>query len=136
MDKRFLIIGLVLALSMIFSAHFCLADNIIIEANKQKYNEKDNMTHFEGNVKVTTKDMEVKGPKAIMKIGANNKPEYALFTNNPIATKNTPTSKSKIKANIMRLSLIDNTVKAEGNVFSEVINSMCNNSFTACTKIC
>jgi len=120
MNKKYIIIGMFLTLFVAFSATFCLADNIVIEANKQNYNAKDNMTHFEGDVKVTSKDITVTGPKAVMKINANNKPEYALFVNNPIAKKITPTSKSQIKANIMRLSLIDNIVKAEGNVFSEV----------------
>jgi len=123
MNKQNLIVGLIFALYIIWGSNFCFAENVVIEADKQNYSTKDNMTHFDGNVKVTSKDVTVRGPKAVMKINSNNKPDYALFLNNPVATKVSPTSKSQIKANIMRLSLIDNIVKAEGNVISEVIDS-------------
>jgi len=120
MNKKNVIIGSLLVLYTILGAHFCLADNVVIEADKQSYNEKENMTHFEGNVKVSSKDITIKGPKALMKINSGNKPEYAVFYNNPVATKVTATSRSQIKANIMRLSLLDNLVKAEGNADMEI----------------
>ncbi|MDD3012481.1 MAG: LptA/OstA family protein [Candidatus Gastranaerophilales bacterium] len=120
MNKKYIIISFLLMLFGILNTCLCLAENLIIEADKQNFDAKDNLTHFEGNVKATSNDITVKGPKAVMKINSNNKPEYALFLDNPVATKVTPTSKSKLKANIMRLSLIDNIVKAEGNAFSEI----------------
>lgn len=121
--KKNIILSTLIILSTAFSIHNCFADNIIIEANKQNFNTKDNMTHFEGNVKVISNDLTVKGPKAVMKIGTTNKPEYAVFYNNPVATKVTETSKGMLKANIMKLSLLDNIVKAEGNAQSFITES-------------
>jgi lipopolysaccharide export system protein LptA len=116
--KKNILIKIFVFLAVILSIHVCFADNIVIEADKQNFNTKDNMTHFEGNVKAVSNNITVQGPKAVMKIGAENKPEYALFVNNPVATRVTATSKGKLKANIMKLSLLENIVKAEGNAQS------------------
>lgn len=116
MKKKILLIAL---LSIVLPA---FASNIIIEADKQTYQEKTATTVFEKNVKVQMDDITVKSPKAIVKMTSDNKIDKATFVNGAYAIKDNKLTQHEIKANIINLSLLNKKMKAKGNtqsVFNE-----------------
>lgn len=99
------------------------AENILIEADKQNYNAAANLVTFEGNVKASLNNVTVKSSRASLKSGKDGKPEMAEFSQGAEAVKNDTTSKSKLKANIIRYSLLDNHISAEGNTGSSILEN-------------
>ena len=122
MKKNLLIIFSILFLTA-KPACFAAGSNLTVEAQKQSYDEKTKIMNFEGNVKVGFDKVTVKSPKAYLKTGTNGKPETAKFFPNPEAEKIDANTKSKVKANIISVSLLENLVKAEGNADSVILES-------------
>lgn len=94
------------------------ASNVIIEAEKQTYDEKTNTTVFDKNVKVEMDDITVKSPKAIVKMTKDHKIDKATFVDGAYAIKDNKLNQHEIKANIINLSLLNKKMKAEGNTQS------------------
>lgn len=113
---------LLLISSVILTQITCLsyAQDVMIQADKQNYNGDTNLMSFEGKVKVNFGNVTVKSPKAFIKSGQDGKPELATFTQGAVATKTTGISKSSIKANIIKVSLLENKLKAEGETNSTI----------------
>lgn len=120
MKKKLIILGATIILTAGITS--TLASGVLINADKQTYNQKDKQVNFDGNVKATYENISVKSPKAVLITGADEKPETAIFTN-ALAVKITPESRSEVKANIMKLSILNNTIQAEGNVKSLVLEN-------------
>lgn len=99
------------------------AEDLQIQADKQEHNGETGITTLNGNVKVKFGNMTLKSPKARVNVDANQKPVEAEFYPNPSAIKTSPNSQSTIKADIIKLSLLENKIKAEGNTFSAVIRN-------------
>lgn len=101
-------------------AGIAYAGNINIQADKQVYNGDTGVTRFEGNVKVTSDDVTVTSPVASVKMTGDNKAQDAVFLDGAYAVKQKGNTKNEIKANIIRFSLLENKVIAEGNTKSWV----------------
>lgn len=92
------------------------AADIVIEAAKQQINLDKNKGFFSGDVKVTVGDVVVKSPRAELDLEPKSKkPSLAVFFDNPYAFQNKDNKKHEIKARIIKVSLINKTLRAEGN---------------------
>ena len=93
--------------------------NVVIEAANQQINVDKNKGFFSGDVKVSVGDIVVKSPRAELDLEPKSKkPSLAVFFDNPYAFQNKDNKKHEIKANIMKVSLINKTLRAEGNTQS------------------
>ncbi|MDD3150018.1 MAG: hypothetical protein PHV68_04215, partial [Candidatus Gastranaerophilales bacterium] len=113
---------LILSVTVLACGHLIktFASDLLIQANKQSHDGQTNITTFEGAVKVNLDDITVKSPKAAVRIGKDNKPEEAIFIDGAYAIKDNGISQNEIKANIIRLSLLENKLQAEGNAFTSI----------------
>ncbi len=105
----------------LFISNFAHAEDVTIEASKQSYDGVKNVTVFEGDVVVKSQDITVKSPRASVKMNKEGKPTEAVFHDNAYAEKDRGITKNEIKSNKIKLSMLDNKVKAEGDTFSSVL---------------
>ncbi len=102
-----------------FTAGISDAAGVVIEAANQNINVDKNKGFFNGDVKVTIGDVVVKSPRAELDLEPKSKkPSLAVFFDNPYAFQEKDNKKHEIKANIMKVSLINKTLRAEGNTQS------------------
>lgn len=117
--KKVLTILTVIALLWGLSA---VAEDLIIQSKTQTYSEKDNKIKAEGDVQVEVGDTKVLGDKADISVGKNNKLDTATFYDKPYAYEIKGNKKREVKANILRVSLINKIIKAEGMTQSTVFD--------------
>jgi len=116
MKKFFtLIITLLMATGVVV-----MASDLVIESKNQNYVESDQKIKFQGDVKVTIDDMKVVGDSADVNVVDGEKLDTATFYNKPYAFEIKKNKKREVKANILKVSLINKTVKAEGDTQSIV----------------
>lgn len=96
------------------------ASDLIIDSKHQSYSEKDNKIKFEGDVKVNLDDINVYGEKADVTVGKNNQLDTATFYDKPYAVEVKDNKKREVKANILKVSLLNKVIKAEGDAQSIV----------------
>lgn len=107
----------ILTFSLTVSTAWCA--NVVIEAAKQNINVDKNKGWFSGDVKVSVGDVVVKAPRAELELEPKSKkPSLAVFFDNPYAFQDKDNKKHEIKANIIKVSLINKTLRAEGNTQS------------------
>lgn len=95
------------------------AAGVVIEAGNQQINVDKNKGFFSKDVKVTVGDVVVKSPRAELDLEPKSKkPSLAVFFDNPYAFQEKDNKKHEIKANIIKVSLINKTLRAEGNTQS------------------
>lgn len=104
-----------LAITVLLSSLAALASDLVIESKTQSYSEKDNKIKFEGDVRVSIDDVKVVGNKADVDVIKDNKLDVATFYDKPYAYEVKQNKKREVKANILKVSLINKTVKAEGD---------------------
>lgn len=99
-----------------------MASDLVIQSKSQTYNEKDNKIKVEGDVNVSVDDVHVVGDKADVSVTKDNKLDTATFYQQPYAFQIQGNKKREVKANILRASLINKTIKAEGETQTTVFN--------------
>ena len=99
-----------------------LAADLIIQSDTQSYDEADNKVKAEGNVRVEIDDGRVLGNKADVTITPDNRLDEATFYENPYAVQVKGFKKREVKANILKVSLINKVVKAQGNAQATVFD--------------
>lgn len=109
--KKTLIILTILTLTVGLSA---TASDLVIQSKTQTFSEKDNKIKAEGDVQVTIDNAKVLGDKADVTVTKDNKLDTATFYDKPYAYEIKGNKKREIKANILRVSLINKVIKAEG----------------------
>jgi len=115
LTKRFAITLVIISLTILSAK----CADVVIEAAKQQINVDKNKGFFSGDVKVTVGDVVVKSPRAELNLEPKSKkPSLAVFFDNPYAFQNKDNKKHEIKANIIKVSLINKTLRAEGNTQS------------------
>ena len=113
MNKRkFLII---ISLLFLFLSAVTIGSDLIIESKTQTYSEKDSLIKFLGDVKVRYDDITIVGDKADVSVTKNNKLDTATFHDQPYAFQIQNNKKREVKANIMKFSLLNKILRAEGN---------------------
>lgn len=117
--KKALTILAILTLLIGLSA---MASDLIIESKTQTFSEKDNKIKAEGDVKVSIDDVNVIGDKADVTVNKDNKMDTATFYDKPYAFEVKGNKKREVKANILRVSLINKIITAEGMTQTTVLD--------------
>ena len=113
MNKRkFLII---ISLLFLFLSAVTIGSDLIIESRTQTYSEKDSLIKFLGDVKVRYDDITIVGDKADVSVTKDNKLDTATSHDQPYAFQIQNNKKREVKANIMKFSLLNKILRAEGN---------------------
>lgn len=113
----------IFAAAIIFAAGtaFVYAGDLQINADKQSFKMEENKARFEGNVNVQYEDLTVKGKRAEVNIDPESKKlKDATFFDQPYVIQVKKGKTNEIKANIIKMSLLDKKVKAEGNTQTTV----------------
>lgn len=99
----------------------CYAANLSIESNKQSFSEQQNKILLDGNVKVKMDDIHVSSPRAEVDLDPDTKQiNNVKFLDNAYSYQVKGNKKQEIKANIIRMSLLNKVLTAEGNAQSSV----------------
>ena len=110
--KKFLIIISLLVICL--GAIGVIAEDLIIDSKTQTFSESDNKIKFNGDVKVKFGDIHLLGDKADVSV-KNSKLYTATFYDKPYAYEVKNNKKREVKANILKFSLLNKVIKAEGD---------------------
>lgn len=110
--KKFLIIISLLVICL--GAIGVIAEDLIIDSKTQTFSESDNKIKFNGDVKVKFGDIHLLGDKADVSV-KNSKLDTATFYDKPYAYEVKSNKKREVKANILKFSLLNKVIKAEGD---------------------
>ena len=113
--KKILIISLLLLSSLAV-----FASDLVIESKTQTFSDKERKIKLDGGVKVKMDNLTVEGPKADVSVRRNNRLDTATFYDKPYALEVNEDKKREVKANILQVSLINKTVRAEGDTQSVI----------------
>ncbi len=109
-------------------AFFCVAlltgsvFAIQIESQKQEIQMDKNKGYFTGDVKVKVGDVVVQSPRADLDIEPETKkPSLATFFDKPYAQQIKDNKKHEVKADIIKVSLINKIITAQGNAQTNVL---------------
>lgn len=111
--KRLLILSL-----LILSSLTVFASDLVIESKTQTFSNKERKIKLDGGVKVKMDNLTVESPRADVSIRRNNKLDTATFYDKPYAFEVNANKKREVKANILKVSLINKVVRAEGDTQS------------------
>ena len=110
--RKFLII---ISLLILFLSAVTIGSDLIIESKTQTYSEKDSLIKFLGDVKVRYEDITIVGDKADVSVTKDNKLDTATFHDQPYAYQIQNNKKREVKANLLKFSLLNKVIRAEGN---------------------
>ncbi len=91
-----------------------VAEDLIIESKSQTFSESESKIKFDGDVKVRFGDIHLLGDKADVSV-KNSKLDTATFYDKPYAYEVKNNKKREVKANILKFSLLNKVIKAEGD---------------------
>lgn len=112
----------VLAIITLITGLCATAEDLVIESKTQTYSEADNKIKAEGDVNVSIGDVKVLGEKADITVTKDNKLDTATFYDKPYAYEIKGSKKREVKANILKVSLINKIIKAEGDTQTTVFD--------------
>lgn len=107
------VLNIILVLTLLCGISVKAAD-LVIESKTQTYSEQDKKIKAEGDVKVSVGDVHVLGEKADVTVNKDNQMDMATFYDKPYAYEIKGNKKREVKANILKVSLINKIVTAEG----------------------
>ncbi|MBR2430360.1 hypothetical protein IKB17_02710 [bacterium] len=113
--KKLLTILILLSTSLVV-----FASDLIIESKTQIFSNKEKKIKLDGDVKVKMDNLTIESPRADVSIRRGNKLDTATFYDKPYAFEVNVNKKREVKANILQVSLINKTVRAEGNTQSVI----------------
>lgn len=97
---------------------------LTIESKRQEIDLDNNKGVFEGDVKVQVGDVIVTSPKADLELEpATKKPSLATFLEKPYAFQIKGSKKHEVKADIIKVSLINKIITAQGSAQSNVLQN-------------
>ncbi len=113
------IINLFLLLTI--TAGICYAGNLTVESDSQEFKDSDKKIYLEGNVKVKNNDANVLSPRAVVELDPkNNKVNKVEFKDHAYSWQLKDGKKHEIKAQILKMSLLNKVFTAEGNTISSI----------------
>ena len=92
-----------------------IAEDLIIDSKTQSFSETDNKIKFDGGVNVKYGDIRCVGDNADITVDKNNRLDTATIYNKPYAYEIKNNKKREVKANILKFSLLNKVIKAEGD---------------------
>ncbi len=106
---------------MYVTAGVCYAGNLTVESDSQEYKESDKKIYLEGNVKVKNNDSHVTSPRAVVEIDPkSNKVKKVEFKEKAYSWQLKDGKKHEIKAQILKVSLLNKVFTAEGKTISSI----------------
>ncbi len=105
-------------LLLIFSSLAVYSADLIIDSKTQTFSDKEKKIKLDGGVKVKLDDLTIESERADVTVRRNNKLDTATFYNKPYAYQVNENKKREVKANILKVSLINKVVRAEGEAQS------------------
>lgn len=105
---------ILILLFLVFSSIAVFASDLVIESKTQVFSEKEKKIKLDGGVKVQMDDLTVESPRAEVSVRRGNRLDTATFYDKPYAFEVNANKKREVKANILQVSLINKTVRAEG----------------------
>ncbi len=118
--KNFRILFLILAITL-STIGFAIASDLSIESDKQTFKMEENKAKFEGNVRVKMDDIKATSPRAEVFIDPKTKQlTDAVMYDQPYVVQVKQAKTSEIKANILKMSLLNKKIKATGNTQTTV----------------
>jgi lipopolysaccharide export system protein LptA len=114
--KKFLIILSILVI--ILCTIGVIAEDLVIDSKTQTFSETDNKIKFDGGVNVKYGDIQCVGDNADITVDKNNRLDTATIYNKPYAFQIKNNKKREVKANILKFSLLNKVIKAEGDTQS------------------
>ena len=118
--KRFNILLSIFTI-IIVAAGISVASDLSIESDKQTFKMEENKATFDGNVKVKIDDVTASSAKAEVFIDPKTKQlSDAVMYDKPYVVQIKTDKKNEIKSNILKMSLLNKTIRAEGNTQTTV----------------
>ena len=118
--KRFKTLFLVTTL-LLGSIGVVVAVDLSIQSDKQSFKMEENKAKFEGNVRVKMDDIQASSPRAEVLIDPKTKQlSDAVMYDKPYVVQVKQDKKNEVKANILKMSLLNKRLKAEGNTQTTV----------------
>ena len=99
---------------LILSSIAVFASDLVIESKTQVFSDKEKKIKLDGGVKVKMDNLTVESPRAEVSVRRGNRLDTATFYDKPYAFEINANKKREVKANILQVSLINKTVRAEG----------------------
>ena len=109
---------LAIILLLIISSLAVYASDLVIESKTQTFADKEKKIKLDGGVKVQLDNLTVESPRAEVSMRRNKKLDTATFYDKPYAFEVNENKKREVKANILKVSLINKIVRAEGETQS------------------
>lgn len=101
-----------------------IAEDLTVQSDKQEFKESSDKILLDGNVKVKYGDINLTSPRAEVEIdGKNQKVKDVKFLDNAYSYMVKGDKKQEIKANIIKMSVLDKIIYAENNSQSTVIQN-------------
>lgn len=114
------IINLILILLFVATG-VSYAASLTVESDSQEFKDTDKKIYLEGNVKVKNGDVNVLSPRAVVEVDpTNNKVNSVEFQKNAYSYQLKDGKKHEIKAQILKMSLLNKVVTGEGNTISSI----------------
>lgn len=102
----------------------CTVYGITIESKTQQIDYDNNKGYFKGDVKVQVGDVVVSSPRADLDLEPKTKkPSLATFFEKPYARQVKDNKKHEVKADIIKVSLINKVITAQGNSQTNVLEN-------------
>ena len=118
--KRFKTLFLITTL-LLGSIGVVVAADLSILSDKQSFKMEENKAKFEGNVRVKMDDIQASSPRAEVLIDPKTKQlSDAVMYDKPYVVQVKQDKKNEVKANILKMSLLNKRLKAEGNTQTTV----------------
>ena len=114
MKKLLTIFALIIASLAVFAA------DLEIESKTQTFSDAEHKIKLDGGVKVKLNGLTVQSENADISVRRNNKLDTATFYNKPFAVEINGNKKREVKSNILKVSLINKVVRAEGETQSVI----------------
>lgn len=111
-----------IALIILLLGLSAMASDLVIQSKTQEYSEKDNKIKAQGDVQVSIDDAKILGDKADVTVTKDNKLDTATFYDKPYAYEVKGNKKREVKANILKVSLINKIITAQGATQSTVFD--------------
>ena len=97
-----------------------IASDLEIESKTQTFSDSEHKIKLDGGVKVKLDNLTVESDTADISVRRNNKLDTATFYNKPFAVEINGNKKREVKSNILKVSLINKVVRAEGETQSVI----------------
>lgn len=107
---------LILFFVFVFLGSVVIAEDLTVQSDKQEFKDEQNKIFLEGNVKVKFGDINLNSPRAEVEIDSKTHTiKDVNFLDNAYSYQVKGDKKQEIKANIIRMSVLDKVIYAEKN---------------------